>query len=608
MPYDSMGRVISRTDKEGKKSIFSYYPGGMFKEAVYPDGRSVLLTYDALDHLSRVKDWLGEIVFINDNAGRITQVTDHRGQVLRYGWNPDGSKKWMQYPDGSEVSYEYDDALRLTGVESGEFRLSYRYDDHNRIMECARGNGDKSLYHYNEAGNISELIHLCHGREIEHLSYRYDRFGNPIRIRRQSGEKGYSYLREFAYDRNSRLTEVKEDDRIIRQYRYDGYGNRIGMLCFDKGNTEDIKKIEYSYNPLNQLIQMGERNYVYTLNGELGSSEGQSAPYSYAYDAVGRLNSISSAGRILQQNEYNGLGYRIRTETQPGGMPGVASATDYTVDHTDEYARILMEQGDGARIYFWLNNELHGMPKEEHYVLTDMQHTPLRVMDREGDTRNIYRYSEFGTLEDAAEEIPLPFGFTGYYRENGKDLYFANAREYDSGKGSFLSGDAYRYIEYENPNTMNLYQYVQGNPLRYVDYSGHECIEENDSFNNVNNIMFEGAVNIGNSFLESMGGITHKLSGVNLTQYNGLSVKDLIIASYEVTLFGAAGVATVIKQNPDIINDIKAEIPGFIPHYVDNDIVMFVYSWMNDVEETVVSPLPILEIKNIWNINYNEKK
>ncbi|MDO4304978.1 MAG: AHH domain-containing protein, partial [Bacillota bacterium] len=34
------------------------------------------------------------------------------------------------------------------------------------------------------------------------------------------------------------------------------------------------------------------------------------------------------------------------------------------------------------------------------------------------------------------------------------------------------------YIDYRNPGTVNLYQYVQGNPLRYVDYDGHECIEE----------------------------------------------------------------------------------------------------------------------------------
>ncbi len=33
-------------------------------------------------------------------------------------------------------------------------------------------------------------------------------------------------------------------------------------------------------------------------------------------------------------------------------------------------------------------------------------------------------------------------------------------------------------MDYKNPVSLNLYQYAKGNPLRYVDFDGHMCIEE----------------------------------------------------------------------------------------------------------------------------------
>ena len=37
-------------------------------------------------------------------------------------------------------------------------------------------------------------------------------------------------------------------------------------------------------------------------------------------------------------------------------------------------------------------------------------------------------------------------------------------------------------MDLKDPNTLNLYQYVKGNPLKYVDYSGHESIGEPKSY------------------------------------------------------------------------------------------------------------------------------
>ncbi len=127
--HDEMGRVCSQTDREGRTSVFRYYPGGNLKEAVYPDGKSVLLSYDALNNLVRVKDWLGETCFERDEAGRIREATDHQGNTIRYEWNGDGTKKRMEYPDGQCAEYSYDSIGRLlTVTRNGELIKQNEYN------------------------------------------------------------------------------------------------------------------------------------------------------------------------------------------------------------------------------------------------------------------------------------------------------------------------------------------------------------------------------------------------------------------------------------------------------------------------------------------------
>lgn len=482
--YDVMGRVISRTDREGGVSTFRYYPGGELEEAVYPDGKKVLLSYDALSRLNRIKDWLGETVFDYDEVGRITETVDHKGDTFRYGWNPDGSRDWMEYPDGSKIHYAYDDKARLMQIVCGDFRIDYNYDENSRIRECRRGNGVISRIRYNQAGQVEEIMHTKGAELLEHFVYNFDSLGNPVRIKRESQDINCSYTHEFAYDGNNRLTTIRSDGGMIRQYQYDGYGNRISVAEISEGEQGNCNMTAYRYNPLNQLAGMGDEEYTHTLNGgrQYGlGKDGQA--YCYEYDSMGHLKGIICKGEYLQENEYNGLGHRVITRDKTNSAYN--AAIGYTIDYTNEYARIFTEKGRQERKYLWQDNDLCGMPEEESYVLTDALHTPICVTDREGKPHNAYCYNEFGVLEYKKEEIPLPFGFTGYPKERIDNLYYAGAREYDSTAGNFLTRDLLYYMDFEKPNTLNLYQYVQGNPLRYVDYSGHACIEERDYYANM---------------------------------------------------------------------------------------------------------------------------
>jgi RHS repeat-associated protein len=69
--------------------------------------------------------------------------------------------------------------------------------------------------------------------------------------------------------------------------------------------------------------------------------------------------------------------------------------------------------------------------------------------------------------------------FTGKERDNESGLDYFGARYYASSMGRFMSPDwsakaqAVPYAKLTNPQTLNLYGYMQNNPLGGVDQDGH---------------------------------------------------------------------------------------------------------------------------------------
>jgi RHS repeat-associated protein len=70
--------------------------------------------------------------------------------------------------------------------------------------------------------------------------------------------------------------------------------------------------------------------------------------------------------------------------------------------------------------------------------------------------------------------------FTGKERDTESGLDYFGARYYASAMGRFLSPDwsakeePVPYAKLDNPQTLNLYSYVQNNPLSRIDADGHE--------------------------------------------------------------------------------------------------------------------------------------
>ena len=79
--------MISKTDKDGYETRYSYAKDGKLVLTEYADETTVRMEYDALRRLVMLEDSLGITRIKRDEHGRIEEVEDTSGFVVcRYGY------------------------------------------------------------------------------------------------------------------------------------------------------------------------------------------------------------------------------------------------------------------------------------------------------------------------------------------------------------------------------------------------------------------------------------------------------------------------------------------------------------------------------------------
>jgi RHS repeat-associated protein len=84
-------------------------------------------------------------------------------------------------------------------------------------------------------------------------------------------------------------------------------------------------------------------------------------------------------------------------------------------------------------------------------------------------------YDAFGNVESSAGSSSNAYKYAGQwgYRSDGDDgLMHVGARYYDPLVGRFISADTY-LGEIENPQSLNLYNYCEADPVNHADPTGH---------------------------------------------------------------------------------------------------------------------------------------
>ena len=97
----------------------------------------------------------------------------------------------------------------------------------------------------------------------------------------------------------------------------------------------------------------------------------------------------------------------------------------------------------------------------------------MRIISGTNQTVKTYDYDAFGNDRNELTADANPFRYCGEYFDTATETYFLRARWYDPATGRFTQQDSWAYYDPNDPLSLNLYLYCYGNPVMYVDPSGH---------------------------------------------------------------------------------------------------------------------------------------
>jgi RHS repeat-associated protein len=457
--YDTVGNLISKTDRKHQTISYSYDTLGRLTSKHYPDTTQVNYTYDAASRLTQVTDATGTYQFTYDNMGRLTQTSTTyafvSGQPLTvgYAWDAASNLKTMTDPQGGDTTYTYDTLNRLATLKNPQRnQFTFTYDALGRRTQLARPNSVNTNYQYDSLSRVTSLLHQFTNKQgtttLDGALYSYDAAGNRL----SRTNKLTNIVSNYAYDPLYQLTGVTQGGSTTESYSYDPVGNRSSSLGV----------ASYTYNVSNELTNLPGVSYTYDDNGSLLTKNDGSG---YSWDFENRLTRVTLPGGAQVNFKYDPMGRRIQKSSSSG-------TTNYVYDGAN-----ILEEVDANRALLTRYTQSLGVDEPlailksgtTSYYEADGLGTVTSLTNTAGVLAKTYSYDSFGKVLGSSGTVSNPYGFTGRESDSETGLMYYRARYYDPQIGRFLSEDPFRANAGKN-----LYPYVASDPINLIDSTGEQ--------------------------------------------------------------------------------------------------------------------------------------
>ena len=529
----------------------------------------------AYDGLSRIVTAADDDALVSRTYDSLSNtLTDvQNGDALACAYDGASNPTGCVYPGGRTISRTFDALNRIASITDTTGAplpvADYRYFGPARVERRDLGNGTRSEYTYdgvdgvpNPAGDfgVARIVrtrhtHIGSGAVLDDRSYTWDRAGSKTQ-RKDIRAGGPQFTHDYTYDAANRLVRTivtAPNDCIERDTRYDldGAHNRttvaggpcacvgdltgdcvtnqsdLGLLLGDFGCTAGVNLCPGDLNcdgqtnqsdlgillgdfgcgqpsiagayvcdpnapepadcEMNQYTQTPFDARQYDLNGNLvlASPTGAAPPAAVAYDCRNRMVRHTRGG-VQTDYAYDALGRRIRKTVDSTGTP-------HTTRYLYDSWRVIEEQDAGGAtlatyVYGLYVDEVLNMQRDtdgdavmdNHYYHADDLYNVAGLSDGSGAIVERYEYDDYGAPLDAALLTPQggspstrgnPYGFTGREYDAESAWYNYRTRYLDAQAGRFTSRDALG-IWGDGSALGNGYSYAAGTPWSRVDPLG----------------------------------------------------------------------------------------------------------------------------------------
>ena len=312
LKYDGAGRVLSVKDPNSVVTDFTYHPRGWLT------ARKVRGADDASetdDQITQIEYWPTGLVkkviqpdgaftaYTYDAAHRLTDIADNAGNTLHYTLDNAGNRL-------KEDTKDAGGALKRT--------LSRVYNQLGQLQTQADAQANPTDFTYDADGNLDTATDAL-GRITDN---DYDPLNRLSRTLQDVG--GIAAETRFEYDALDNLTKVVDPKGLETGYTYNGFGDLTQLSSPDTGTTT------YTYDSAGNRKTQTDARGVTT---------------SYAYDALNRLTSVSYPTSGLNTTYvYDAVSYVCQTgETYLKGrlslMTDASGSTRYCYDRFGNLVR-----------------------------------------------------------------------------------------------------------------------------------------------------------------------------------------------------------------------------------------------------------------------------
>jgi RHS repeat-associated protein len=322
--YDQYGRLATRELPSGVRLRYRYGSTGVLQSIVQERwrGERVLAQVDAANSLAKGRKLAALGRFESGNGIEQQTTFDARKAnmsrraiegvaKLLYGYDDAGRIERIDR-DGRVSEYSYDAIGRLVRAETRHERVAYRYDSNgNRVsgvVEMPEGAtaGDRksSSQRYEYEQGTNQLL------AVDDVRYEYDAAGNPVRIG----------ARRYEYDTAGRPTRLYEGKRLIAEYRYNFWGERIQKTVHAGGKPQTRFYIYEDHKLIAEADERGkiEREYVYLDHHPIAMFENGEVYWIHT-DHLGTPIAVTDARRrIIWNASHRAFGEAI-VDSDPDG-------------------------------------------------------------------------------------------------------------------------------------------------------------------------------------------------------------------------------------------------------------------------------------------------
>ena len=364
--YDDMGNLLT-TQSEGDSATYVYDKAGRTLR-VTQNGETTRTLYDnegrviqeiASEDYDSSKDGLptsntyadanaGHRYVYNQATGNLDSETNRLDVTTTYKYNDVGAKIQEKF-DIYEFNYIPHGELESVKV-SGKTKVSYSYDDDNKLLSESYANGDTVRYEYDDNGNLTSQYRNDSVKPYVTYSYNTD---NEL-TQKINSDTGLKYV----YGENSSVSVYKISDNTLVQsyteskteaneengiesktdvteshfgdtYSYTTKNDSISYQYGDNSLTYSAKSNDKSQT-VSDFVKLNgttasESKYSYDENGNvLTKSYGKSTSIANTYDSKNRITSTAYAGKTTN--------YTYDVNSQLTAVSGTNYSASYAYD------------------------------------------------------------------------------------------------------------------------------------------------------------------------------------------------------------------------------------------------------------------------------------